>query len=79
MISAVEHAKRNALKSSLKVAMVCLPVLGVLAGTAFGVMLGAGFHLEQSLWQSPAVLSLVIGTVLLLGVTWYYAKKIEQL
>lgn len=79
MISAVELAKRNALKSSLKVVMVGFPVVGVLVGTALGVMLGAGFHLEQSLWQSPAVLSLVIGTVLLLGVTWYYAKKIEQL
>ncbi|RVT46372.1 hypothetical protein EMM73_08725 [Rheinheimera sediminis] len=79
MINAVKHAKRNALKNSLKVVIVGFPLVGVLVGTAFGVMLGAGFHLEQNLWQSPAVFSLVVGTALLLGVTWYYAKKIEQL
>lgn len=79
MISAVQQAKRNALKSSLKMVMLGFTVLGMLFGTAFGVMLGTTFDAEQSLWQSPALLPLVIGAVFLVGLAWYYAKKIDQL
>lgn len=77
MISAVQHAKRNALKSSLKITMVGFVVLG--GGTVCGAMLGGTFQINQSLWQSPAVLPLVVGTLLLMGIVWFSAKKIDQL
>lgn len=79
MISAVQHAKRNALKSSLKVTMVGFAVLGVLFGTVCGVMLGTTFQINQSLWQSPAVLPLIVGILFLMGMAWFSAKKIDQL
>ncbi len=75
MISAVQHAKRNALKSSSKITMVGFAVLGGVFGTECGVMLGGTFQINQSLWQSPAVLPLVVGTLLLMGIVWFSAKK----
>lgn len=73
MISAVQHAKRNALKSSLKIMMVGFVVLGVV-GTGSGGMLSGTFQINQSFWPSPAMLPLVVGTLLLMGIAWFSAK-----
>lgn len=74
MISAVQHAKRNALKSSLKIMMVGFAVLGVLFGTGSGGMLSGTFQINQSFWPSPAMLPLVVGTLLLMRIAWFSAK-----
>jgi high-affinity Fe2+/Pb2+ permease len=77
MISAVQNAKRNALKSTLKFVFIVLPAVGVMCGAAFGVGLGMTFHAGIS--KSPLFIPLIVSGVGLIAIAWHYAKKIDQL
>lgn len=79
MISAVQNAKRNDLKSTLKFVLVALTLIGILFGTALGVALAASFKTELGLLQSPAFFSLIFGGLFLIAIAWHYSKKIDQL
>lgn len=79
MISAVQNAKRNELKNSLKSVFVILTFLGILFGTALGVMWGSTFTMGHSIYQSPAFIPLIFGSLVLIAIAWHYAKKIDQL
>ena len=77
MISAVQNAKRNDLKSTLKFVFIALPVLGVMCGAALGVGLGMTFHAGIS--KSPLFIPLIVSGLGLMAIGWHYAKKIDQL
>jgi hypothetical protein len=77
MISAVQNAKRNDLKSTLKFVFIALPAVGVMCGAALGVGLGMTFHAGMS--KSPLFIPLIASGLGLMGLAWYYAKKIDQL
>lgn len=79
VISAVQNAKRNDLKSTLKFVLVALTLIGILFGTALGVTLAASFKTELGLLQSQAFFSLILGGLVLIAIAWHYAKKIDQL
>ena len=78
-MSAVQNAKRNDLKSTLKFVLVALTLIGILFGTALGVALAASFNTELGLLQSQAFFSLILGGLVLIAIAWHYAKKIDQL
>lgn len=77
MMSAVQNAKRNDLKSTLKFVFIALPVLGVMYGVALGVGLGMAFHAGISL--SPFFIPLIVSGPALMAIAWHYAKKIDPL
>jgi len=79
VISAVQNAKRDDLKSTLKFGLVALTLIGILFGIALGVALAASFKTESGLLQSPAFFSLILGGLFLIAIAWHYAKKIDQL
>lgn len=79
MISAVQNAKRNDLKSTLKFVFVILTLLGILFGTAIGVIWGSTFAMGHSIYQSPAFFPLIFGSLILSAIAWHYTKKIDQL
>ncbi len=78
MMSSVQNAKRNDLKSTLKF-VVALTLIGILFGTALGVALAASLKTELGLLQSPAFFSLILGGLFLIAIAWHYAKKIDQI
>lgn len=79
VMSAVQNAKRNDLKSTLKCVFIAFTLIGILFGTALGVALTASFKTEPGLLQSPAFFSLILGGLFFIAIAWYYAKKIDQL
>lgn len=79
MMSSVQNAKRNDLKSILKFVVVALTLIGILFGTALGVALAASLKTELGLLQSPAFFSLILGGLFLIAIARHYAKKIDQL
>ncbi|MCA1929933.1 hypothetical protein [Rheinheimera sp.] len=79
MMSSVQNAKRNDLKSTLKFVVVALTLIGILFGTALGVALAASLKTELGLLQSPAFFSLILGGLFLIAIAWHYAKKIDRL
>mgnify|MGYP006187391465 CR=1 FL=1 len=79
MMSAVQNAKRNDLKNTVKFVFIALTLIGILFGTALGVALAASIKIELGLLQSPAFFSLILGGLFLIAIAWHYAKKIDQL
>lgn len=77
MMSAVQNAKRNDLKSTLKFVFIALPAVGVMCGAALGVGLGMTFH--AGIPQSPLYSPLIVSGLGLMAIAWHYAKKIDQL
>lgn len=77
MKSAVQTAKRNDLKSTLKFVFIALPALGVMCGAALGVGLGVTFSSGTS--TSALFIPLIVSGFGLMAIGWYYAKKIDQL
>lgn len=77
MMSAVQNAKRNELKSTLKFVFIVLPAVGVMCGAVLGVGLGMTFHAGIS--QSPLFIPLIVSGLGLMAIAWHYAKKIDQL
>lgn len=76
-MSAVQTAKRNDLKSTLKFVFIALPALGVMCGAALGVGLGVTFSSGTS--TSPLFIPLIVSGFGLMAIGWHYAKKIDQL
>jgi fatty acid desaturase len=77
MKSAVQNAKRNDLKSTLKFVFIVLPAVGVMCGAALGVGLGMTFHTGIS--RSPLFIPLIASGLGLMALAWHYTKKIDQL
>lgn len=57
-MSAVQNAKRNNLKSTLKFVFIVFPATGVMCGAALGVGLGMTFHAGIS--KSPLFIPLIV-------------------
>jgi hypothetical protein len=79
MMSAVQNAKRNDLKSTLKFVFIALTLAGVLLGTALGGVLVTSFDGWSGLLQSPALFSLIFACIFLVATVWHYTKKIDLL
>lgn len=79
MSNAVQQAKRNDLKSTLKFVFVLLTFAGVLFGVAVGVVAAASLNTATGLWPAWLLFPLVLGSVVLLATVWHYTKKIDQL
>jgi len=79
VVSAVQNAKRNDVKSTLKIGLYLLIALALMAGIGFGVLLS--LNIQAGTLQVLAAMAgpLILAGAALSAACWYYTKKIDQL